>query len=298
MRMLIGVDGSDSSLNAVRMAAGICDPAADLLAFYYSPRELEKRVPDGSRSIVGGAAAAVFADARDLLPADVASRAEFIQTDAAAAPGILDSAVTWQADVVVVGARGHGSFQQLLLGSVSRAVVHGARLPVLVVRSGPPKDRGLRVLACHHPASAAAVARAIGHIHWPASTEGAVIGVAESLLAGPLPSWLESRVRDPDTAAVAQAWQQEHDAEVTALEGTLAAFAATLPTPFRTARPIVSQGNAGEKILERAAADGIDLVVIGRTPTDALTRWLLGSTSEAVLTRAAANVLIVPVENR
>ena len=296
MRMLIGVDGSETSLNAVRMAAGICDPVADLFALYYSPRELEKRVPNGSRSIIGGAAAAVFADARDLLPADVASRTEFIQSDAAAAWGILDSAATWQADMIVVGAQGLGSLQQLLLGSVSRAVVHGARLPVLVVRSAPPKDRGLKVLACHHPASAAAVAKALGHVHWPASTEGSMIGVAEALLAGPLPSWLENRVRDPDTAAVAKAWQQEHDGEVTALEGTLTAFAGTLPAAFRSAKPIVSQGNAGEKILERATADGIDLIVIGRTPTDALTRWLLGSTSEAVLSRAAASVLIVPVE--
>ncbi len=296
MRMLIGVDGSETSLNAVRMAAGICDPVADLFALYYSPRELEKRVTNGSRSIIGGAAAAVFADARDLLPADVASRTEFIQSDAAAALGILDSAATWQADMIVVGAQGLGSLQQLLLGSVSRAVVHGARLPVLVVRSAPPKDRGLKVLACHHPASAAAVAKALGHVHWPASTEGSMIGVAEALLAGPLPSWLENRVRDPDTAAVAKAWQQEHDGEVTALEGTLTAFAGTLPAAFRSAKPIVSQGNAGEKILERATADGIDLIVIGRTPTDALTRWLLGSTSEAVLSRAAASVLIVPVE--
>jgi nucleotide-binding universal stress UspA family protein len=58
----------------------------------------------------------------------------------------------------------------------------------------------------------------------------------------------------------------------------------------------VAQGNPGEKILERSKADGTDLVVLGRTPTDAFSRWLLGSTSEAVLAHAAASVLIVPVE--
>ena len=295
MRVLIGVDGSKASLDAVRTAGHLVDPTADLVALYYSPRELEKRVPQGSRSIVGGAAAAVFADARDALPPDVAARTEFLQSDAAPAVGLLESASTWQADMVVVGARGHSSLQNLLLGSVSRAVVHGAHLPVLVVRSAPPTDRGLALLACHHPASAAAVAKAIGHIHWPAGTVGAVIGVAESLLAGPLPSWLESRVRDPDTAAVAKAWQQEHDSEVTALQGTLAAFADSLPAAFRAATPVVAQGNPGDKILERAKAEGIDLIVLGRTPTDALSRWLLGSTSEAVLTHSAGNVLIVPV---
>jgi nucleotide-binding universal stress UspA family protein len=36
--------------------------------------------------------------------------------------------------------------------------------------------------------------------------------------------------------------------------------------------------------------------VVGRTPTDALSRWLLGSTSEAVLVHAHASVLLVPVE--
>lgn len=296
MRVLIAVDGSKPALDAVRLASIMLDASADLVALYYSPRDLEKRVPQASRSIVGGAAAAVFEDARAALPADMASRVEFLQSDAAAASGILASASSWQADMVVVGARGHGGLQNLLLGSVSRGVVHGAGLPVLVARSAPPAGRGLRVLACHHPASAAAVAKAIGHVHWPAGTAGRVIGVAESLLAGPLPAWLENRVRDPDTAAVAKAWQQEHDNEVTALAGTLAAFAATLPPAFRSDAPLVAQGNPGERIMAAASEAGSDLIVLGRTPTDPVSRWLLGSTSEAVLAHAQASVLIVPVE--
>jgi len=297
MRVLVAVDGSAAALDAVRMAARLVDPAADRVALYFSPLELRTRVPDGSQSIIGGAAAAVFADARDLLPADVAARAELVQNDATAAVGILATAAEWEADMVVVGARGHGSLQRLL-GSVSRAVVHGASLPVLVARSAPPTDRGLKVLLCHHAASAAAIAKAVGHIHWPAGTAGRVIGVAESLLAGPLPTWLEKRVRDPDTAAVAKAWQQEHDTEVAELAGRLATFAAGLPAAFRESAAVVAQGNPGEKIIEQAKEDGTDLVVIGRTPSDALSRWLLGSTSEAVLTHATASVLIVPVEKK
>jgi len=83
---------------------------------------------------------------------------------------------------------------------------------------------------------------------------------------------------------------------VTALEGVLAAFAATLPPAFRGTKPVVAQGNPGDRIVERVKADGIDLVVLGRTPTDPLSRWLLGSTSEAVLSQSPASVLIVPVE--
>lgn len=296
MKILIGVDGSQASLDAVRLAARLLDPARDQVAIYFSPTELEKRLFGKSRKIIDGAAAALFEEARGLLPGGLANEPELICSSKLAALGILESAAGWKADLIVVGARGHGSIERLLLGSVSRAVVHGAHLPVLVARTPPSDGHGLRVLACHHPASAAAMAETVGDLRWPADTQATVIGVTESMLAGPLPSWLETRVRDPDTAAIADAWKQEHADEVAALGDALAAFQGQLPAVFRSHAPIVAEGNPGDRILERAKQDGIDLIITGRTPTDPLTRWLLGSTSEAVLTHAHASVLIVPVE--
>lgn len=296
MKILIGVDGSQAALDAVRLAGRLLDPATDHVAIYFSPMELEKRLFGQSRRIVEGAAAALFEEACGLLPGSWAKPPDMICSSKPAAVGILESAAGWKADAIVVGARGHGSIERLLLGSVSRAVVHGAHLPVLVVRTPPPSTRPLKVLACHHAASAAAVARSAAAIHWPADTDARVIGVTESMLAGPLPPWLENRVRDPDTAAVASAWKQEHDAEVAALGGRLAEFQKSLPDVFRRHEPIVAEGNAGDRILEQARKDGTDLIITGRTPTDTLTRWLLGSTSEAVLTHAQASVLLVPVE--
>jgi len=296
MRYLIGVDGSPKSLEAVRFVGRIMDPAADVVAICFSPLELERQLPGQPREMVQGAIDGLFDEVCSLLPKSLVSGPERIRLDKPAALGLLEAAGTRQADVLVVGARGHGSIEGFILGSVSRAVVHGAHLPVLVARAVPPADRGPRVLVGHHPASAKAVAAVLGRMHWPGGTDGRVIGVTESLLAGPLPSWVEKRVRDPDTAAIALAWRAEHEAEIKSLGGKLAAFAAGLPECFRRHEPIVAEGNPGERILERAAADHVELIALGRTPTDALSRWLLGSTSEAVLTRAAASVLIVPVE--
>ena len=296
MKVLIGVDGSPLSLDAVRVVGHIIDPSEDQLAIYFSPTELQQRLPASSSSLVSRSAADLFAEARALLPTEFAKPVEMISSSASAAVGILESANGWHADLVAVGARSHGSIERFRLGSVSRAVLHGAHLPVLIVRSHPPEDESFRTMACHHPASAAAVGATLKELHWSKETEGTVIGVAESMLAGPLPSWLEKRVRDPDTAAIAQAWQTEHDDEVHALSSKLEAFQTILPQCFHGKPPIIVEGNPGDRILEQAKKDRTELITIGRTPNDKLSRWLLGSTSEAVLSHASASVLVVPVE--
>ena len=60
MKILIGVDGSAASLDAVRMAGRLVDPSRDEVAVYFSPMELEKRLIGRSRRIIDGAAAALL----------------------------------------------------------------------------------------------------------------------------------------------------------------------------------------------------------------------------------------------
>jgi len=64
-------------------------------------------------------------------------RAEFIPQEGPAAGVINEQAARWNADLVVMGSRGHGPVGQLALGSVAARVLASSTVPVLVV---PPRD--------------------------------------------------------------------------------------------------------------------------------------------------------------
>jgi nucleotide-binding universal stress UspA family protein len=48
--------------------------------------------------------------------------------------GVVDSAESMQADLIVIGSHGRSGLEKLVLGSVTQAVLSHTRLPVLVVR--------------------------------------------------------------------------------------------------------------------------------------------------------------------
>ncbi|NEP17312.1 MAG: universal stress protein [Leptolyngbya sp. SIO4C1] len=61
--------------------------------------------------------------------------AEWIQVSGLPEQAICEQASTWDADVVVLGSRGHTGLRELFLGSVSNYVTHHAPCSVWVVRS-------------------------------------------------------------------------------------------------------------------------------------------------------------------
>ncbi|NJK53281.1 MAG: universal stress protein [Leptolyngbyaceae cyanobacterium SU_3_3] len=60
--------------------------------------------------------------------------AEFTQNTGSPGPTICHLATTWEADLIIVGRRGHAGLAELFLGSVSNHVMHHAPCSVLVVQ--------------------------------------------------------------------------------------------------------------------------------------------------------------------
>lgn len=142
-RITVGVDGSGTSVEALRWAAdAAARRGADLLVLlawqvpYISP--YLPTVPlstmdweQNARETLAPVLADVFG-AR--LPAGVHAEVR----EGSAAQVLIDAGK--DSDLVVIGSRGHGGVVGMLLGSVSTAVVHHAPCAVLVVRPRPDSD--------------------------------------------------------------------------------------------------------------------------------------------------------------
>ena len=139
-RIVTGVDGSDSSLSALRWAirqAGLTGAPVDAVAAWHNPVVAASYgyvpVGTGEDNDFKEITEKVLADAisSTLDPgSDVRVRSHVIEGNAAQV--LIDASDG--AELLVVGSRGHGGFTEALLGSVSQHCVHFARCPVVVIR--------------------------------------------------------------------------------------------------------------------------------------------------------------------
>lgn len=310
MKALVGVDGSSNSLAAVEFVGGMLSADRDDIALLYAAPEVsfsgeESLDPAVQQRARTSLSRAVLDEALTRLPDDWQSRAEPVEVAGAAGAALLAQAAARAVDLIVVGFRGASLFERVMLGSVSRAVVHSAGLPVLVVKSVPvgdgrieqpagAGDQHLRVLAAYDgPASGERIAALLGKIAWPAAAEGWLITVVEPMFAAEFPVWLQQKARDPDVAAMAEAWHKDYEQNVAAARRELEHFQQALPACFVGRNAIVAEGRPAEQLLATLGEQPFDLVVVGSRGRGTVARLLLGSTSDQVLAAAPCSVLIV-----
>jgi nucleotide-binding universal stress UspA family protein len=139
-RVLVAVDGGEASIRAVDMAKDLATrfdaalgavyvlpetlPVANEFG-YVGPERIAERQQRGHE---------LLRDAQERI-GDL--RCDRILREGSAPAEIIDAALEWKADLIVVGCHNRGPLQRLLLGSTSESLVHRAPCPVLVVRHAP-----------------------------------------------------------------------------------------------------------------------------------------------------------------
>lgn len=149
-RVVVGYDNSDHAAQALRTAAQEATGLNAVLEIVCGwPWDLLPPLPDTDPQ--APLATSLFGRSREALERAGARLREqypglrvvpLMTTESAGAALVRRAA---EADLTVVGTRGHGGFASLLLGSVSRHVASHAENPVLVVRGRTDEGRG-RVL--------------------------------------------------------------------------------------------------------------------------------------------------------
>lgn len=283
-RVVAGVDGSDSSLRAAVHAAECARRRGlGLLVVHVTPRgvpmadrEVQERFGESPAALVEAAAAAAR-EATGL--ADVTAAV----VDDHPVDGLL--ALSSGAALIVTGRRGTGGLPGLLLGSTAGALVQhaecpvialpdevgtqaGAGLPVVVGVEGHAGDDAVLAFAVAEAAARGVDLRAV-HAWRGVTAESAVGGF------GPIVDWsaIETEEQRQLSEALAGWRGGEHGVRI---------------------EEVVARDRAATALLH--ASDSAGLLVVGHRHRGRLAR--LGSTSHAVLHRAACPVAVVPIREQ
>lgn len=136
--VVVGVDGSPESLAAVDFAAGCAARAPAVLEIVTCTggHQVESVTEGELRTMAHRIAGSAATRVREAHPGlAVVTRVD----DCPAEVTLVDASA--DAGLLVVGTRGRGAFTAMLLGSVSHALIYGARCTVAVVGDDGPADR-------------------------------------------------------------------------------------------------------------------------------------------------------------
>lgn len=192
---------------------------------------------------------------------------------------IVDVAKQLEADLVVVGAKGHSQIDRILLGSTSDYVATHAHCSVLVVRpTGLREDleRSLKLTVAFDdsPASHAALDELL-EFQWGPHTDITVVAVA-----GYTP------VFNPDFGFNPEALQREAQKAVDVATKRLRSKVANVH------EQVIEHDHIAEGLVQYTEQTHSDYLVIGDTGRSTIARALLGSVSRYVLRHAHCGVWI------
>lgn len=147
MKVLLPVDGSELSMEAVRLALRMRQDGLNLtavLANVQEPASLYEMLVAHDPDVIDQVSAEAGLHA--LQPAQALLDAAGVDYECEVAKGdpahtLIDISERFGCDMVVMGARGASALRSAMLGSVSNEVLHASLVPVVIVK--PADEEGL-----------------------------------------------------------------------------------------------------------------------------------------------------------
>ncbi len=193
--------------------------------------------------------------------------------------GIIKKADEWKPDLLVVGSHGYSAVSRFLLGSVSQKVLTTSGRSVRIAReSTAVQDAPVRLLlGVDGSTEAKAMVRTVSERVWrPGSEVYAVAVVDLPLLGGAL------------------AWEADEDLDARQrIQLMVDTAAAQLRATGLTVTAAVKEGDPKRVLVDEASTWGAECIFLGARGLRRVERFLLGSVSTAVATRAQCSVEIV-----
>ena len=188
---------------------------------------------------------------------------------------IVSMAEEQKTDLIVMGARGLGPVKERLLGSVSHRILTLARCATLIV-NGPVKAMKQILLPLEGPFDAEAAIRFLQLKPFHDAVEFTLLTVLPSTE----PPW-------PGDAAAAAASTEILEEQAGYIEGV----AERLRAIGYQAHGVAVVGTPATMILQEATTLRSDLIMMGTSGRQGMTRFVLGSVSHAVLHKTPCPVL-------
>jgi nucleotide-binding universal stress UspA family protein len=281
--LVVGVDGTERSRDALALAAQLADSDQRVLLTHVHPYgRLANLLSDGQYEVlVRDVADATFAAVQETL-APAAQRELRLVSNSSPAAGLQLIAEETGASIIVVGSSHRSGLDRVRAGSVTESVLAGAPVPVAVApRAYSGTDRALRTIGCGFDGSpesewalawAADLARRRGAdllalaVHTPVAFGGVSTGSAFGH-------------RSANDALRAALVEQLNDA-VTTL-GDRSEISGR-----------VLEGDAASELAGASAE--LDLLVLGSRGYGPIRTVLLGSVSRALVRSSACPVVVLP----
>ena len=283
MRVLLATDGSASALVARDLTAALAWPAGTVVRLvsaldgHHLGGPAADRLVEHAHEVLSEAAAG-FATGTA-----VGVTVEQGLLHGRAASSIVDEAARFEADVIVLGSRGHGSISSMLLGSVAAEVTDHAHCPVLVAR----RPILSRIVLAHDGSECADHAeRVVGE--WPIFDEVPIDVVSVAVQTAPfvVPSAISVAADVPDYFASVREIRERHTR-------VAEEAAERLRELGRRATGVMVDGEPAHAILGVVNDRRADLIALGTHGRSGLARLLLGSVARNVMVHATCSVLMV-----